>query len=528
MKTLRILCSFLILGSMLGLISCDTIDDSFELDLIDPNNPTPEVLRSEEGIKRLSAGYYESIDLADPKNFVWIVQAYHELMGDALVTPWGNWQYRWVAQISDITLDDGSVFIPPAGGSQPDEISRTNNRQLAAEDPVVQEWGSMYFLNNQANLMIETLNEGTVEFSGDADAKTNGYLAIAHFWKGYAYARIGSMYEQGLIIDAFGATNTAYVDRAEVIAESNRQFDLAIAHASGVDAVREDAFPDLLTDSEVSKPTSASLAAAANTLKARNILVNTRRVDLSSGDWQEILALTQNGLQDNSGTLILRSDDVTYPDEVWWIFQAAWGPWGWHRVSERLIQDIQPDDERMVRFEQTLNADTGNPISWNTRGRGIQYNSSWRVASHYATQTSTEDEVKWYFVSFEENLLMQAEAQLALGNAADAAALIDQVRAYQGAGLDPVDPSGNVWEQIRSERRIGLFLRGLAFYDARRQGVLDPVSMGGGRTGAVVIDNSGAISTNATINYNYLSYWPIPDAELDFNRPSGGDPGNIE
>ena len=57
MKTLRILCTTIIVAGMMGLLSCDTIDDSFELDLIDPNNPTPEVLRSEEGMKRLSAGF---------------------------------------------------------------------------------------------------------------------------------------------------------------------------------------------------------------------------------------------------------------------------------------------------------------------------------------------------------------------------------------------------------------------------------------------------------------------------------------
>jgi hypothetical protein len=200
-------------------------------------------------------------------------------------------------------------------------------------------------------------------------------------------------------------------------------------------------------------------------------------------------------------------------------------------VSERLIQDIQPGDNRLSSFEQSTDED-GNPVSWFTRGRGIQYNSSWRVASEgsrYATETSTEDRIKWYFVSFEENQLMRAEALLETGDAAGAAALIDAVREHQNAGLPPVDSSDPdaVWEQLRSERRIGLFLRGLAFYDARRWGVIDPVSEGGGRDGAVVIENDGTVNTDATINYNYLPYWPIPDKELTFNPPSGtGDAKN--
>jgi hypothetical protein len=371
--------------------------------------------------------------------------------------------------------------------------------------------------------MLETLDNAEIEFIGDGEAKEQGYRALAHFWKGYAYARIGSMYEQGLVLDVFGATTGNYVPRADILAESNRQLDLAIASAAGLDAI-PDAIPDLMTDEEVGKPNAASLAAAANTLKARNLLVNTRRADMTPGDWQTIKTLAEAGLQSNDNTFVIRSDNVTYPDEVWYIPQAAYGQNGWHRASERLIQDIQPGDARSAYFEQTTD-EGGAPISWNTRSRGIQYNSSWIISDYYATDAATEETTKWYVVSYEENQLMLAEAELGLGNAAAAAALVDEVRSYQNAGLDPVDPTGDVFEQIRSERRVGLFLRGLAFYDARRWGVLDPVSQGGGRTGAVVIANDGTVNTNAVMNYNFTAYWPIPDAELDFNKPDGGEPG---
>lgn len=509
--------------------ACDTT----ELDVNNPNEPTPDVLRTEEGLKRLGQGFYDAVDLADPKNYAWIVQIYHELMGDAMVSPWGNWQFRWLSQVESITLDDGEVWTPPEGGTQPSEVNRVNSRSQDTQSAVVQEWGSMYFLNNQANLMLEILDEGSVTFESDADAKERGYRAWAHFWKGYAYARIGSMYEQAVILDVFGETNNDFQPQSAIIAESNRQFDLAIDNASGFDAVASDVVPELLTDTEVGVPTGASLTQAANTLKARNLLVNTPRADLTQTQWEQIRSLTQNGLEDNSGTFILRHDDITFPAEVFnrFVPRAAWGPRGWHRVSERLIQDIQPGDARLDEFQQTFDP-SGNPETWSTRGRGIQYNSTWRVnsvdaagnpvPSRYASNTATEDPIKWYFVSFEENLLMQAEAELALGNPATAADLIDDVRAYQDAELPDVDPNGDVFEALRSERRIGLFLRGLAFYDARRWGVLE-----NGRSGAVVVENDGTINTDATIQYGYLPYWPVPDEELTFNRPGGGsDPGN--
>jgi hypothetical protein len=516
----------MVVAIVVGIGGCDAT----ELDVNNPNEPTPDVLRSEAGLERAARGLYESTDLNPPKHFAWVVQAYHGIMGDVLSTHWGNWQYRWVGQVTGVTLDDGSQWSPPDGGPQPQEIRRVNRRELDTDAAVRQEWGAMYFLNNQANLLLRSLERG-VSFDGNAQTKEQGYRAWSHFWKGYAYARIGSMYQRGLIIDAFGKTTGNFVDRTEVIAESNRQFDLAIENANGFDAIREDVVPDLFVDAQVNKPTSESMVQAANTLKARNLLVNTRKSEMTQGDWQTILELTANGLQSNANTFVLRGDNfVSFPD-FWWISNAAWGPSQWHRVSERLIQDIQPGDNRLSSFEQSTDED-GNPVSWFTRGRGIQYNSSWRVASEgsrYATETSTEDRIKWYFVSFEENQLMRAEALLETGDAAGAAALIDAVREHQNAGLPPVDSSDPdaVWEQLRSERRIGLFLRGLAFYDARRWGVIDPVSEGGGRDGAVVIENDGTVNTDATINYNYLPYWPIPDKELTFNPPSGtGDAKN--
>ena len=59
----------------------------------------------------------------------------------------------------------------------------------------------------------------------------------------------------------------------------------------------------------------------------------------------------------------------------------------------------------------------------------------------------------------------------------------------------------------------------MSFYDARRWGVLKPVSSGGGRAGAIVL-LAGGVPNVATIDYNYLSYWDVPKNELDFNTPS--------
>jgi len=79
---------------------------------------------------------------------------------------------------------------------------------------------------------------------------------------------------------------------------------------------------------------------------------------------------------------------------------------------------------------------------------------------------------------------------------------------------------------LRSERRIALLFRGLAFYDARRLGVIDDKSKGGGRDNSVILsfdsNSKLLVNTSAFINYNYLSYFDVPQNEIEFNTPTSG------
>jgi starch-binding outer membrane protein, SusD/RagB family len=60
-------------------------------------------------------------------------------------------------------------------------------------------------------------------------------------------------------------------------------------------------------------------------------------------------------------------------------------------------------------------------------------------------------------------------------------------------------------------------------YDSRRWGYLDDIATGGtGRTNAVVVSSTGVLNTKATINYNFLDYWDVPDDELALNPAADG------
>lgn len=126
--------------------------------------------------------------------------------------------------------------------------------------------------------------------------------------------------------------------------------------------------------------------------------------------------------------------------------------------------------------------------------------------------------------NFEENELMKAEAKLYTGDIPGTLLSINQVRAYQGAGLAEVTglTLDLAKEELRRERRVALPFRGLSFYDARRWNVIKSLASGGGRKNAVVLKTTGAVDINASIDYNFIDYWNVPDNEPAYNPPAAG------
>jgi hypothetical protein len=206
-----------------------------------------------------------------------------------------------------------------------------------------------------------------------------------------------------------------------------------------------------------------------------------------------------------------------------------------YKVSERLIQDYRTGDQRKANnFTQAAapwvgNIDRGN--AFHTRF-GLKSGGNGIAGVIVYTNTSAAGQYEHYIAAtYEENELMKAEATMyansfSPGSITTAMGIIDAIRTLQGAALAPasgvITTQAAAKEELRSERRVGLAFRGLSFYDARRWKVIDPVSAGGGRTGCILISNSGALNTNATIDYNYLDYWDVPDNELAYNPPAGG------
>ncbi|GAA4270845.1 RagB/SusD family nutrient uptake outer membrane protein [Aquimarina gracilis] len=501
-----------------------------QLEVINSNNPTFEALNTEAGLTALATGVYlNGVDGDDDPfidyDFTWRVQAFHESMADAIYISAGNFSFRWANQPTSITLDDGTVVTPPQEGPQPEALRVRNVRTQIDGNAFAHEWMTMYKSNNLANHILNLVDD--VEISTNPDLKKKALKAWAYFWKGYAYSRIGSMYTSGLIVSTPDVTNTDYVPRERMIEEATLNFDAAIEQINQIDGNISGFMSSVIPDAFAASSFRGNAPSAIltkemwirniNTLKARNILVNKKIDEMTMTDWDEIQSLTDNGLLPGDFIFVVKQDGVNFNVNTNVPLRLLVG---WHFLSERLVQDFKPGDQRFLDNVFELENSFVND-----RGRGIQYGTRWGFRdAEYASLENNRINI-YYAGTYDENELMKAEANIYKGQIETGLSIIDNVREHQNANLSPISGTGltedQALEELRRERRIGLLLRGVGFYDARRWGVTEPVSQGGGRTGLVVLDDLGNLNTNATFDYNYLDYWDVPDQEAAFGSPLG-------
>lgn len=522
MKPINILLSIVISSAVI------TGCSKKKLDLSNPNVPGLPALNTEEGIVRSGTGVFRKFGWTNQYDYWWMVQNYHNTMGDNTWSSVGNFGMRWANQTERITLDNGTVLTPPQGGTQGVELKARNTRANGDQNVFNYEWTAMYQLNNQCNLILQQLENPALVFSGNADAKKNTLRAWAYWWKGFAYSRLGSMYVSAIIADGLNESNSDFKDRALIIDEATANFDKCVVALNAItDLAAYNELMDkmIISFNKVGRGglfTPTQWKHHINTYKARNILVNKKPADISNAEWTNILNLTLDGLQQADKIFTMRSADA---QDV--VVQSAWSPFrlttnAWEFVSERWIQEFKPGDARRTR-----NVVVRSNPAVNQSGRGFQYGTRYDLklienGGDYVSAIAGRAELP-IGATYEENALTRAEALIRTGSIEPGLQLIDQVRVYQRAELASVAGTGltlaQALDELYRERRIALFLKNTSFYDYRRFGY---ACKGCQRTGVVVIGPGGAVNTNATILYNYMDYFDVPTNELDFNSPSGG------
>ena len=532
---------YIYIGLMAALL-CSVSSCKKQLDVKNPNSPTLSDAENESGLISLASGsvYINGFHNGDDwlgNSYFSLPMGFHELLADDVSAEAANQNVNQVNIPAYVILDDGTKIS--RSSDQKTNLRINNTRDKRGSNMFYYEWTNMYAMNNALNQIL-VLIDG-ISFSGDATAKKNTVKAWCYWWKGYAYAKLGSVYYAGLINDQPNVVNSAYVNSAALIAESNKNLDQAAALLTGITNTAD--YTNVMSlmlpvPSQTGKgvvPTPAMFIHSINTMKARNILANKRVSDMTSAEWTSILTLVNTGVTASDNVFTGRTNASN--TNGW--FDANGGSVAsltsgsnvvaTFKVSERLVQEYKTGDKRLANnFGLSPYVNQVGGFTFSTRWQlfnAAQNTSPLNGAVVLAT-TNPGDYELFLAGCYEENELMKAEALINTGQIELGLASVDAVRNYQGAGLAAVAGTGLTLaaakEELRRERRVALLFRGTAFYDARRWGVIDDVSKGGGRTNAVVYTSDGKLNTHATINYNFLDYFDVPADEVVLNPPGAG------
>ncbi|MDQ6812694.1 MAG: hypothetical protein M3040_02975 [Bacteroidota bacterium] len=536
---------FLVLGAFVGTVSCKK-----QLDVLNPNAPTfAGNVNNEAGIISLAQGgvYINGFQNGDGwlgDSYFSLPYGYNELLGDVVGADAANQLTSQVNVPDYFILDNGTKVINPSPTRGLLRSFNTRAQTANGYNPFYYQWLNMYAMNNACNITLDIV--GTIPFSGDATTKANTIKAWCYWWKGYAYASIGSMYYSGLIIDAAGTKSNKYVLHDAVIARSNFYFTEAANILNGITSLNDyttvlgQLIPKITQTGNGGVLTPQMWIRNINTMMARNLVLNklspfvngnpaasitgSSMPVMTAADWTNVLTLATNGIKNGDFVFTGRSSSVNG------FFSTAGGSvaalttgnntGNTFKISERFIQNFKTGDKRLANNFVSQPVFTNNLV-FGTRWNQVDNGKAMSGVYVYGTNTKVGAYELFIAGSYEENTLMLAEANIRLGKTDAGLAFVDAVRNYQGAGIAATANTGltlsqAVGELVR-ERRVALVYRGISFYDNRRYGWIYDISKGGGLYGANVLVGSSNLNTNVTINYNFLDYWDVPADEIALN-----------
>lgn len=525
-----------------------------QLDVKNPNDPTFEVnVTTEAGITAYAKGsiYWNGFNYGNAwlgDSYFSLPWGYHELMGDVIGGGQGsNNQTTTIGVPQSFQADPADPSTVFNNASPEVTIIRSFNNIGASSggnNPLKYEWSSMYAMISACNLTLEHL--GNVPLSADKAATVKAW---AYWWKGYAYAQLGTLYYAALVVDQSNTQVSKFVSQAEIIAESNRNLNLALTTLQGITnqadygSIVSQLIPAQNQAGLGMPPSSAQWIRTLNTMLARNIVLNhlspfvngnpaaaiskATITPMSASDWQTVITLCTNGIKNGDYVFTGRtsgSNSFFTPigGSVAGLLTAS-NQTTTYKLGERLVQQFKDADKRRANFT-TANGTFYGDANTNSTRYSLVDGVAQGLSDVPVLGSRKVGELEIYIgPTYEENALMLAEANIRTGSTETGLGYVDEVRAAQGAGIPAVKGTGldlaGALKELTMERLAALALRGLSFYDLRRWGWTYSTANGGGRYGATLIYKTN-VYTNATINYNYMDYWDVPADETDKNPPS--------
>jgi hypothetical protein len=551
-KTSRIYASYFLLAvaALLVFNSCKK-----QLDVKDPNDPTfAGNVNSESGLAAYAKGgiYWNGFNYGDGwlgDSYFSLPWGYHELMGDVVGGGQGSNNQTTTMGVPDKFQADPNDPTSVFSNTSPQALGiirgfNTTAASANANNALYYEWVNMYSMINSCNLTLENL--GNITLSAD---KATTVKAWCYWWKGFAYAQLGTMYYAGLVVDHSNTVVSKFVSQAAIISESNRNLNLALTTLSGI--ANQGEYNSMITQMIPTQNqvglgqalSSAQWIRTINTMLARNILLNhlapfvngnpaatitkSSIPAMAAADWQAVITFCNAGVKQGDYVFTGRTSSANS------FFSATGGSVAGitafsnqsttYKLSERLVQQFKAGDKRLANFSTTNGTFYGDANTNSTR---------WTLVDGFAKGltgipilgTREPGELEIYIgPTYEETQLMLAEANMRTANIDAGLVIIDKVRAYQGASIAAVGGSGltlsQALKELTMERLAALAFRGLSFYDSRRWGWTYAIANGGGRYGTTLLFK-GNTYTNATIDYNFMDYWDVPADETSKNPPA--------
>ena len=527
-----------------------------QLDVQNPNDPTFGVnVNNESGITAYAKGsvYWNGFNYGNGwlgDSYFSLQWGYRELMGDVAGGGQGSNNQTTTMGVPDsFVADPANPATTSFTNASPQALGiiRSFNDPASTangNNALYYEWTSMYSMINGCNTALEILP--TIKMSAD---KAKTVQAWCYWWKGYAYAQLGSMYYAGLIQDKSATINNKFVDRNAIIAESDKQLKLAqttlssIGNAGDYSSMMSQLIPKQNQVGLGQVPSSSQFIKSINTLLARNILVNklapfvngSTSVTIakasipviSAADWAAIINYANAGIGQGDFVFTGRSSGSNS------YFSATSGTVAsiaassnqntTYKITERLVANFGTGDKRLANFTDVDGVFYGDANTNTTRWSLVDGDEAGLTVPILGSKNPGAIEI-YIGPSYEENALMLAEAKIRTGDVAGGVSLINAIRTYQKAGVAALETSisaMNALTELTKERGAALAFRGLSWFDARRWGWTYSFANGGGRYGATLIYDK-VVYTNAKINYNFMDYWDVPTDETLKNKPAAG------
>jgi len=526
-----------------------------KLNVENPNAPTFDVnVSNEGGLAAYAKGgvYWNGFNYGDGwlgDSYFSLPWGYHELMGDLIGGGQGSNNQTTTMGVPDKfqadPADPTTVFTNPS--PQAKSIIRSFNNSASTangNNALYYEWTNMYAMINGCNLTLEQVAK--IDMSPD---KANTFKAWAYWWKGYAYAQIGTLYYAGLIMDQANTIVNKFQKQSDIIAESNKQLNLALTTLSGIsnqtdyNVIISQLIPQQ-NQAGLGKPLSVDQwKRTVNTMLARNILLNhlapfvngnpgatiTKATipAMTAADWASVITFCNNGIKQGDFVFTGRTSAANS------FFSPSGGSVAGiltqsnqtttYKLGERLVQQFKTGDNRLANFTTSFGTFYGDANTNSTRYSLVDGVTA-GLTGVPILGTRQVGKLEIYLgPTFEENQLMLAEANIRTGNIPAGLLLIDAVRTYQGAGVAALGALNlaQALKELTMERLAALAFRGLSFYDLRRWGWTYAIANGGGRYGNTLLFK-GNVYTNATIDYNFMDYWDVPNDEIEKNAPAAG------